>query len=306
VSSGNRFNIASVLALTFVVGAWLGAESTEVDAEGSLIQKEHSLFAGDSFEQQRRESAPVAWTLFSSNKSLIYPRNGYAAELLQPLRPLYMGNLIEIPEGEEVSILIPDNMTRRHYSGPATLAVIKDTVSVRQGPKVRVFPADPERLKLARSWAVFPVSRIDNHYDSSRLNLIEPKNNSVLLTTNPVFRFSGQLPRDGQLIVFGENGRRFWVQPLDGFEAAFPPAAQFDWGQKFTWEVRKSTGGRVLSGAFEIAPKEVAFELLQARVPNVPDVTKEDLIFYGVKLELARAYKEAQVVWEQVGASPYK
>lgn len=306
MSSGNRFNIASVLALTFVAGAWLGAESTEAEAENSPVESAASLSSADLFEQQRRESAPVAWTLFTTDKSLIYPRNGYAAELLQPLRPLYMGNVIEIPEGEEVSILIPESMTRRHYSGPAKLAVIKDTVSVREGPKVRVFPADPERLKLARSWASTSTLNKDSQYDESKLNLIEPQDNAVLLTTNPMFHFAGQLPRDGQLIVFGENGRRFWVQPLESLDVGFPPAAQFKWGQKFTWEVRKSTGGRVLNGSFEIAPQETAFELLQAKVPNVPDVPKEDLIFYGVRLELARAYKEAQAVWSQLGSSPYK
>ena len=306
MSSGNRFNIASVLARTFVAGAWLGSETTDAEAENAPVETSAAISSADLFEQQRRESTPVAWTLFSTNKSLIYPRNGYAAELLQPLRPLYLGNLIEIPEGEEVSILVPESMTRRHYSGPATLAVIKDTISVRKGPKVRVFPADPERLKLARSWASTSIAHSESRFDEAKLNLVEPQNNAVLLTTNPVFHFSGLLPRDGQLIVFGENGRRFWVQPLESLKVGFPPAAQFKWGQKFTWEVRKSTGGRVLNGSFEIAPQQIAFELLQGKVPNVPDVPKEDLIFYGVRLELARAYKEAQAVWTQVGSSPYK
>ncbi|MDX1669847.1 MAG: hypothetical protein R3194_10540, partial [Limnobacter sp.] len=301
------FNIASVITLTVVAGAWLGAESTNVGAEKEpTTRQEVADSTASAFEQQRQHSAPVAWALISSNKSLIYPRDGYSAEILRPLRPLYMGNVIEIPDGEKISILIPGNMTRRHYEGPAKLSVIKDTVSVRQGPKAKVFPADPERLKLARRWSNVSVHPSPLVTGGGVFSVQQPRNNAMLLTTNPVFHFAGKLPRDGQLIIFGENGRRFWVQPLDEHVVDFPPAAQFSWGQKFTWEVRKSTGGRVLNGSFEIAPEDTAFDLLRNKVVNLPETPREELLFYGVKLELARAFDQADDVWNQLGTSPYR
>ncbi|MDX1670023.1 MAG: hypothetical protein R3194_11440, partial [Limnobacter sp.] len=190
MSSGNRFNIASVLTLTVVAGAWLGAESTNVGAEKeATTQQEASDSTATLFEQQRRENAPMAWSLMSSTKTLIYPRDGYSAEILRPLRPLFMGNVIEIPEGEEISVLIPGNMTRRHYQGPAKLAVIKDTVSVRKGPKAKVFPADPERLKLARRWSSMSVHPSPIVAGSGALSVQQPRNNAMLLTTSPVFHF---------------------------------------------------------------------------------------------------------------------
>ena len=114
------------------------------------------------------------------------------------------------------------------------------------------------------------------------------------------------MPRDGQLIVYGENGRRFWVERLDKHEIKFPPAARFQWGQKLTWEVRKATGGRVLNGAFEIASEEDAARLINATLPASQSVPAEQLVFYAVQLELEQAYPRAQEVWKQLGVAPFR
>ena len=115
--------------------------------------------------------------------------------------------------------------------------------------------------------------------------------------------FGKLLPREGNLMLFDAKGKRFWVEPLEGEYLTLPPAARFEWGQSFTWEVRRLTGGRVISGSFQIASEETARSLLAARVPDSPNTLPENLLFYGMRLHLAKAYKEANEVWASLGMS---
>ncbi|HEX4857284.1 MAG TPA: hypothetical protein VFV28_10755, partial [Limnobacter sp.] len=135
------------------------------------------------------------------------------------------------------------------------------------------------------------------------LHALSPIDNSLLLTRNPEFRFEGELPREGNLMIFDSRGKRFWVEPLEGLQLTLPPAAKFEWGRAFTWEVRRLTGGRVLSGSFQIASEETARALLQAKLPDTQDVLPESRLFYGMRLQLARAYSEADEVWSSLGIS---
>lgn len=285
-----------------VAGAWLGLESTQADAESPA----HSQPTQDASASFPENNTPVAWALFSSGDSQIVAKSGATAEQLRPLRPLYMGNTIQVPEGASLSILIPGNMTRRYFDGPASLEVIKDTVSLLKGPKVRVFPADPSRLAMAEAWSQSTGHAVSPASNEFGLTVTSPLDGAVLLTQKPEFHFIGQLPKDGKLIIYNAEGRRFWVSPMESDLVRFPPAAQFKWGQKFTWEVRKSTGGKVLGGAFEIAPEALAFDLMSSKVPNLPHVPREDLLFYGLRLEMARAYREADLVWDALGTKPYR
>ena len=102
------------------------------------------------------------------------------------------------------------------------------------------------------------------------------------------------------LMLFDAKGKRFWVEPLEGEYLTLPPAARFEWGQSFTWEVRRLTGGRVVSGSFHIASEETARALLQARVPDTPNALPESRLFYGMRLQLAGAYQEATEVWDSL------
>ena len=57
------------------------------------------------------------------------------------------------------------------------------------------------------------------------------------------------------------------------------------------------------SGSFQIASEETARSLLAARVPDYPGTLPENLLFYGMRLQLANAYKEASEVWASLGMS---
>ena len=102
-------------------------------------------------------------------------------------------------------------------------------------------------------------------------------------------------------MLFDSKGKRFWVEPLESEYVSLPPAAKFEWGQSFTWEVRRLTGGRVTSGSFHIASEETARSLLEARVPDTDEVLPESKLYYGMRLQLANAFKEANEVWQSLG-----
>jgi hypothetical protein len=57
----------------------------------------------------------------------------------------------------------------------------------------------------------------------------------------------------------------------------------------------------VVSGSFHIASEETARSLLEARVPDTASALPESRLFYGMRLQLAKAFLEANEVWESLG-----
>lgn len=255
---------------------------------------------------------PVVFVLAATEKVVVTNPKGQQYSAL-PTQRLLHGHTIAVPNGQRFSVLILNTGNRRVYNGPARLKVIADTVRVLSGPAVKVFPLEQAHLDLVDQWinlytrprGVLPVKgdKADKteSAESDALRVLQPIDGSLLLTRNPEFIFQGDLPREGNLMLFDSRGKRFWVEPLESEYVSLPPAAKFEWGQSFTWEVRRLTGGRVVSGSFHIASEETARSLLEARVPDTAGTLPEAKLFYGMRLQLAKAYKEAKEVWESLG-----
>lgn len=256
--------------------------------------------------------SPVVFVLAASDKVIVTNMQGQKYSAL-PTQRLLHGHLVHVPKGHRFSVLVLNTGNRRVFNGPAKLKVIADTVRVLSGPAVKVFPIDQADLDLIDQWmslyarprggktAAATAKPADPEEPS--LKALQPIDNSMLLTRSPEFVFEGELPREGNLMIFDSRGKRFWVEPLESEYVSFPPSAKFDWGQSFTWEVRRLTGGRVASGSFQIASEETARSLLAARVPDSPGTLPESMLFYGMRLQLALAYKEANEVWASLGMS---
>jgi len=259
------------------------------------------LFAGMA---QARE--PVVFVLAATDMVLVTRQPGQQQKAL-PTQRLLQGHTVYVPRGHRFSVAVLATGQRRVFSGPARLKVIADTVRVLSGPTPKVFPLEPAELDLLDQWfSVYsrprgPVNKDKVQEENSPLLALHPEDGALLLTRNPEFLFKGDLPREGSLMLFDARGKRFWVEPLESEYLTLPPAARFEWGQSFTWEVRRLTGGRVVSGSFHIASEETARALLQARVADTPDTLPESRLFYGMRLQLAGAYKEAGEVWESLG-----
>lgn len=253
----------------------------------------------------------VVFVIAASDKVVVTNPKGQKYSAL-PTQRLLPGHLVNVPKGHRFSVVVLNTGNRRVYNGPARLKVIADTVRVLSGPAVKVFPIDQADLDLIDQWMslyarprgkVAVVKPNPENNDEPSLQALEPIDGSLLLTRSPEFVFHGELPREGNLMIFDSRGKRFWVEPLESEYVSFPPSAKFDWGQSFTWEVRRLTGGRVVSGSFQIASEETARSLLAARVPDSPGTLPESQLFYGMRLQLAGAYKEANEVWASLGMS---
>lgn len=250
---------------------------------------------------------PVVFVLAASENVVVTHPKGQRYSAL-PTQRLLRGHTVNVPKGQRFSVVVLNTGNRRVFNGPAKLRVIADTVRVLSGPAVKVFPLEQSQLDLIEQWTSV-YARPRNQVPTTTaepeakpaLQVTQPIDGSLLLTRTPEFAFQGDLPREGNLIIFDAKGKRFWVEPLESKYVSFPPAAKFDWGQSFTWEVRRLTGGRVVSGSFQIASEETARSLLEARVPDLPETLPESQLFYGMRLQLAGAYKEAIEVWTALG-----
>ncbi|HEX4879888.1 MAG TPA: hypothetical protein VFV39_08600 [Limnobacter sp.] len=252
---------------------------------------------------------PVAFLLAAGDRVVVTNHKGQRYSAL-PTQRLAHGHELQVPKGQRMALVVLKTGNRRVYHGPARLRVIADTVRVLRGPAVRVSPLGQDDQDLIDQWLVsYPrkqpqAETADQAPEVSvALRAIAPRDGAMLLTRSPEFRFEGKLPREGNLMLFDGRGKRFWVEPLESHWVTLPQAADFQWGQQFTWEVRKLTGGRVASGAFSIASEETARSLLAARVPDLPRTLPEFRALYGMRLQLAKAYTEADEVWQSLGVS---
>ena len=247
----------------------------------------------------------VVFVLAATDKVLVSNPEGQQYRAL-PTQRLLHGHTVNVPKGQRFVVAVLGTGNRRVFNGPARLKVIADTVRVLKGATPKVFALSPAELDLIDHWrSVYArptgvVSKDKAREADRSLQALSPVEGSLLLTRNPEFLFTGDLPREGNLILFDSRGKRFWVEPLESEYLTLPPAARFEWGQSFTWEVRRLTGGRVASGSFHIASEETARALLQARVPDTQNTLPESKLFYGMRLQLASAYKEAAEVWESL------
>lgn len=268
-----------------------------------------AFFACLLFTHVAQAKEPVVFVLAATDNVVVSNPKGQKYSAL-PTQRLLHGHTVAVPKGERFSVLVLNTGNRRVYDGPARLKVIADTVRVLSGPSVKVFPVEQAHLDLIDQWmnlyarprGVLPVKNDKGQASEKKpLRVLQPIDGSLLLTRSPEFVFQGDLPREGNLMLFDSRGKRFWVEPLESEYVSLPPAAKFDWGQSFTWEVRRLTGGRVISGSFHIASEETARSLLEARVPDADDTLPESRLFYGMRLQLAKAFKEASVVWDSLG-----
>lgn len=250
----------------------------------------------------------VVFVLAASDKVVITNPKGQKYSAL-PTQRLLNGHRVQVPKGHRFSVVVLNTGERRVFNGPANLKVIAETVRLLRGPAVKVFPLEQDHLDLIDQWTaryarprgIVQTKNAQLPEDIDSLVLLQPLDGSLLLTRSPEFVFRGELPREGNLMLFDARGKRFWVEPLESQYVSLPPAAKFEWGQSFTWEVRRLTGGRVISGTFHIASEETARSLLTARVPDADGVLPEAKLFYGMRLQLAHAFKEANEVWESLG-----
>lgn len=251
---------------------------------------------------------PVVFVLAASSKVVVTNPKGQQYSAL-PTQRLARGYTVAIPKGQRFSAVVLNTGNRRVFTGPARLEVIADTIRLRKGPAAKVTPIADDNLDLIDQWVrVYGRKQPDQQpkeetagAEEESLQAISPIEGSLLLTRSPEFRFEGELPREGNLMLFDSRDKRFWVEPLESLQLTLPPAAKFEWGRAFTWEVRRLTGGRVLSGSFQIASEETARALLQAKVPDTPDILPESRLFYAMRLQLASAHAEADEVWSSLG-----
>lgn len=251
--------------------------------------------------------APVLFVLAAGDKVVVTNSKGQKYKAL-PTQRLLLGHLIDVPKGQRFSVLVLKTGNRRVFKGPARLKVIADTISVQKGSSPKVIPLTLAELNLIEQWSALyssprgsTVNKPVDPDQESTLSAVHPIDGSLLLTRSPEFVFKGNLPREGNLMIFDSRGKRFWVEPLESEYISLPPAAKFEWGQSFTWEVRRLTGGRVVSGSFQIASEETARSLLEARIPDLPSTMPESQLFYGMRLQMAGAFKEANEVWSSLG-----
>lgn len=256
---------------------------------------------------QSGQTAPVVFVLAASGGVSLSGTQEQAYPVL-PTQRLVFGQQISVPKGGRVSVLVLKTGNRRVFQGPAQLKVIADTVRLVKGAAPKVSPMSQAELDMVQQWMslyarprVKPVLATPTNTEENVFQVLEPIDNSLLLTRSPEFVFRGEPPREGNLMVFDARGKRFWVAPIEGEYLTFPPAANFNWGQSFTWEVRKLTGGRLLSGSFQIASEETARALLEARVADLPGVLPEAELLYGMRLHLAGAFVEAKSVFARLG-----
>ena len=251
---------------------------------------------------------PVVFVLAATERVVVTNPKGQRYSAL-PTQRLLPGHRVYVPKGQRFSVLVLKTGKRRVFNGPANVKVIADTIRLLSGPAVKVFPLAQKDLDRVDQWIkLYPRPRgaiqakaPGQPDDSEELEIIHPIDGSLLLTRTPHFVFKGDLPREGNLLLFDAKGKRFWVEPIENEYVGFPPAAKFEWGQQFTWEVRRLTGGRVLSGSFRIAGEETARALLEARIPDLPSSLPESRLFYGMRLHMAGAYQEAADVWASLG-----
>lgn len=238
----------------------------------------------------------VAWVLFSKGSGLP-----------EAVSFLSAGDAVVLKKGERMDVAILANATRRVFRGPVSLKVTRNSISIRSGRAAQVFPLPAQFGVLTRRWLArygsgenWMPSPLQAH--NPAFEVVSPVQDSLLLNTRPEFVFEGTLPRDGKLIIYDEEGKRFWVQPLDSAHVTFPPAADFEWGKAYTWEIRRLTGGSVLAGSFRIAHQKVAADLLRAmpfaRIP----VPAHGVFFEAARLHLVGAYREARDLWHTMGA----
>ncbi|NJM31608.1 MAG: hypothetical protein HC848_00295 [Limnobacter sp.] len=301
MSTRRGFSIASVSMVVLLAGAWAWGLYTSSGTDDVSVGLEPT-------EEPEATDMPVGWVVHASETVKIKSSSA-PWQMLRVLDDLQPGDSIELEPGDELSVLSFVQPGRRLFTGPANLEVRADTISIRRGERAKIFPVSDSQMALAKKWfALHPSGRPRTDFLKPKANpalrVEQPLNGALLLTRDPVFEFRGQMPRDGQLIIYLENGRRFWVQPAAENYISFPPATSFEWGQHFNWELRKHTGGRILEGSFAIATQEQAYELLVSKVPNLLETPREDLFFYGVRLELAGAQREANQMWEILGREP--
>lgn len=246
----------------------------------------------------------VAWVAYSKGAQIVLP-GAKKPVPLATLSTLGFGSQITLQKGDQLSVVVFSNNTRRVYDGPANLKVIKDTVSLRSGPEPEVFPASNEQLAVIQKWLTLHpkgLAAMPSPPGLGKLpfDVIKPLEGALFLSRQPEFLLTGTLPRDAKLIIYDKDNRRFWVEPLENSHVTFPPAAEFQWGQSYSWEIRNFTGGSLLKGKFKIASEQQAFQLFKSKVPNLPSTPKIDLVLYALTLQMAGAYPEAQDVWATV------
>lgn len=217
----------------------------------------------------------------------------------KPLSALYQGYELVLNPKDSVTLLIPSSSSRRIYRGPARLKVKKGAVSVRWGKEPSVFPVPQSYFDTLEAWLMHShTPKAGVAIAAEGMQVLVPLNGSLLITRNVEFKLSGLVPEDSQLILYGPDGKRFWTQMIEGNEVEFPRSADFDWGQRFTWEIRKKTGGRLVRGEFTIADESLASRLLSEKLPLSKNISHVDLLIYGLKLDMVSAFHEADAVFE--------
>ncbi len=254
----------------------------------------------------------VVFVLAATDKVVVTNPQGQRYSAL-PVQRLLSGHRVTVPKGQRFSVLVLNTGKRRVFYGPAQLEVVSDTIRLLSGAAAKVFSLAQQDLSLVDRWinlyerpknaVADKVNPTPTSSSDVELEVVQPIDGSLLLTRTPEFVFKGELPREGSLLLFDSKGKRFWVEPIESQYLTFPSAAKFEWGQRFTWEVRRLTGGRVLHGSFNIASQDTARTLLQARIPDLPSTLPESMLFDGMRLQLAGAYREANQVWERLGMS---
>lgn len=217
----------------------------------------------------------------------------------KPLSALYQGYELVLTARDSVTLLIPSSSTRRVYRGPARLKVKKGAVSVRWGNEPSVFPVPHSYFDTLEAWIGHThTPKAGVAIAAEGMQVLAPLNGSLLITRNVEFKLAGLVPEDAQLILYGPDGKRFWTQMIDDNEVEFPRSADFEWGHRFTWEIRKKTGGRLVRGEFSIADESLASRLLSEKLPLSKVSTHLDLLIYGLKLDMVGAFHEADAVFE--------
>lgn len=235
---------------------------------------------------------------------------------LRPLRPLQVllpNQTVTLGPKARLAIAVLGTGQRRVYLGPARLKVVAQHVSVVFGPKARVHGLDATHVDVIEQWLhtqvghTGPAQQVINQAntqsppDDDALRVLTPRDGAMLLHRNPEMEFAGSLPREGSLMIFDAQGKRFWTQLLEDHRVYFPSSVDFDWGQQFTWEVRKATGGKVAHGSFRIASQATARRLLLDKPADLPQTQPEFLLLYAMRLHLAQAYEEAAGWWARLG-----
>lgn len=260
------------------------------------------LWAAPDDRANANDLKPVAFVLASTEGIQVTNLHKRTYEVL-PLQRFVEGHVLDLPKGARLSLVLLDSWQRRVFDGPAKLEVGEDVVFVRSGRKPKVSQLSEGLVELVQQWLV-EYPRRGNKPEKrlgTDLELVSPKDAEMLLSRTPEFVFKGTLPRDSNFLLFDSNDKRIWVQPFDNLQFSFPSALGLDWGQRVNWEIRKPTGGRLLSGSFHIASEETARALLDAKVPERHKIKPEFSLFYGMRLQLAGAYQEAQSVWQSLG-----